>query len=181
MQVLFLLQPQALIPHILRCDVEKVKSLLQSIEEETDVTHKEKRLQELLKERCDGSRTVLHTCVAMCAPQSNKESDSGEFCSQLGGSISWTKTSLVRVEVLNLPVLFILETKFVEMLVNSSVGASASTSNMNLSSVLDNAVSSAVDMLTSIQVIEIQSCSHLANVHTAIQSTPCNEPIAVSF
>ena len=39
-----------------------------------------------------------------------------------------------------------------ELQVNAGGGASASTSSMNLSSVLDNAVSSAVDMLTSFQV-----------------------------
>ncbi len=72
------LQPQALIPHILRCDVDTVRALLASIEEETDAAHRERRLAELLRERCDGNRSILHTCVAMCAPQSNKEHDSGE-------------------------------------------------------------------------------------------------------
>ena len=58
--------------------MEKVKALLQSIEEETDASQKEKRVQDLLNERCDGSRNIIHTCVAMCAPQSNKENDSGK-------------------------------------------------------------------------------------------------------
>ena len=58
--------------------MEKVKALLQSIEEETDASQKEKRVQDLLNERCDGSRNIIHICVAMCAPQSNKENDSGK-------------------------------------------------------------------------------------------------------
>ena len=40
-----------------------------------------------------------------------------------------------------------------ELQASTAGGASASTTSMNLSSVLDNAVSSAVDMLTSFQVI----------------------------
>ncbi len=43
-------------------------------------------------------------------------------------------------------------------------GASASTSNMNLSSVLDNAVSSAVDMLTSIQRMDPSERLHSRSV-----------------
>lgn len=33
--------------------------------------------QDITKEHCDGNRNLLHTCVAMCAPTSNKDYDQG--------------------------------------------------------------------------------------------------------
>lgn len=66
---------QTLIPHILRCDVEKVKSILLSLEQEQDSAAVQKMQQDITKEHCDGNRNILHTCVAMCAPTSNKDYD----------------------------------------------------------------------------------------------------------
>lgn len=71
---------QDLIPHILRSDIVKVSSLLTALEEEAkDNTpgslSGQPRLQEVLKEHCDGNRNILHMCVAACIPQSNKECD----------------------------------------------------------------------------------------------------------
>ena len=54
-----------------------------------------------------------------------------------------------RVKKINDAVVHLLS----ELQASTAGGASASTTSMNLSSVLDNAVSSAVDMLTSFQVI----------------------------
>lgn len=34
--------------------------------------------QDITKEHCDGNRNILHTCVAMCAPTSNKDYDQGK-------------------------------------------------------------------------------------------------------
>lgn len=28
-------------------------------------------------ERCDGNRNILHACISMCSPTSNKENDQG--------------------------------------------------------------------------------------------------------
>lgn len=33
-----------------------------------------------LSERCDGNRNIFHAVVNMCTPNSNKNSDSGEYC-----------------------------------------------------------------------------------------------------
>lgn len=31
----------------------------------------------ILRERCDGNRNLLHACVSMCAPVSNKDHEAG--------------------------------------------------------------------------------------------------------
>jgi E3 ubiquitin-protein ligase EDD1 len=36
-------------------------------------------MQTILNERCDGNRNILHACINMCAPTSNKENDQGSF------------------------------------------------------------------------------------------------------
>lgn len=33
----------------------------------------------ILRERCDGNRNLLHACVSMCAPVSNKDHEAGKF------------------------------------------------------------------------------------------------------
>jgi len=35
------------------------------------------QIQMILKERCDGNRNVLHACINMCSPTSNKETEQG--------------------------------------------------------------------------------------------------------
>ena len=44
-----------------------------------DLTVREGRIQELLQERCDGNKNILHACVAMCAPLNNKDNEGGEW------------------------------------------------------------------------------------------------------
>ncbi|XP_033727140.1 E3 ubiquitin-protein ligase UBR5-like isoform X1 [Pecten maximus] len=66
---------QVLIPHILRCNLEKVKSILASLEKEPGTASSQKMLQDVLREHCDGNRNIMHTCVAMCVPTSNKDYD----------------------------------------------------------------------------------------------------------
>lgn len=39
----------------------------------------EQQILSILQERCDGNRNILHACVHMCAPTSNKEPDIGMF------------------------------------------------------------------------------------------------------
>ncbi|KAJ8321996.1 hypothetical protein KUTeg_000467 [Tegillarca granosa] len=69
------IEHQYLVPHILRCDVEKVKSIITSLEQDQESTQNLKYLQDVLQEHCDGNRNILHTCVAMCVPTSNKDYD----------------------------------------------------------------------------------------------------------
>ncbi|KAL4218424.1 E3 ubiquitin-protein ligase ubr5 [Mactra antiquata] len=64
---------QSLIPHILRCDTDKVKSVLTALEIDSAIN--QKLIQDLLQEHCDGNRNVIHTCVAMAVPTSNKDTD----------------------------------------------------------------------------------------------------------
>lgn len=41
----------------------------------------EQQILAILQERCDGNRNILHACVHMCAPTSNKEPDVGKsYC-----------------------------------------------------------------------------------------------------
>ncbi|CAL1532111.1 unnamed protein product [Lymnaea stagnalis] len=83
--IAFTVKHQLLIPHILRTDISKVKAVVASLEEETkdSSTSPSTKLQEVLKEHCDGNRNLLHMCVAACIPQSNKECDNE---SQLGSN-----------------------------------------------------------------------------------------------
>ncbi|ESN90470.1 hypothetical protein HELRODRAFT_71154 [Helobdella robusta] len=70
-------EAQMLMPAILKTDVEKVKNILQNIENKENAQDREKYIDMLLSERCDGNRNIIHACVAMCAPQSNKDNESG--------------------------------------------------------------------------------------------------------
>lgn len=42
---------------------------------ESNLTYSQ--VQMILKERCDGNRNILHACVNMCSPTSNKETEQG--------------------------------------------------------------------------------------------------------
>jgi len=50
---------------------------------ENNLTHSSANLQiqMILKERCDGNRNILHACVNMCSPTSNKETEQGNVFS----------------------------------------------------------------------------------------------------
>jgi len=47
-----------------------------------DAIVRERSIDQMLSERCDGNRNILHACVAACAPSSNKDLDTGPtpFC-----------------------------------------------------------------------------------------------------
>ncbi|KAH9487885.1 E3 ubiquitin-protein ligase ubr5 [Bulinus truncatus] len=65
---------QLLMPHIIRSDINKVKSVIALLEEEAkQICSSSLKLQEVLKEHCDGNRNLIHMCVTACIPQSNKE------------------------------------------------------------------------------------------------------------
>ncbi|XP_014208162.1 E3 ubiquitin-protein ligase UBR5 isoform X2 [Copidosoma floridanum] len=61
-----------LMPRILRCDFEGVKQVFTNLDQELSNVA---QMQSILNERCDGNRNILHACITMCAPTSNKETD----------------------------------------------------------------------------------------------------------
>ncbi|CAL7941705.1 unnamed protein product [Xylocopa violacea] len=62
-----------LMPRILRCDYESVKQVFCNFEQ--DHKNNVAQIQSILAERCDGNRNILHACISICAPPSNKEND----------------------------------------------------------------------------------------------------------
>ncbi|KAH0951982.1 hypothetical protein HN011_005163 [Eciton burchellii] len=66
-------------PRILRCDYESVKQVFCNLEQDLKsnltYTNTNSQIQTILKERCDGNRNILHACVNMCSPTSNKETE----------------------------------------------------------------------------------------------------------
>ncbi|XP_045542475.1 E3 ubiquitin-protein ligase UBR5 isoform X3 [Papilio machaon] len=64
-------EPQLMMPRVLRCDLEGVRQLLHLLEADNN----KQQILSILQERCDGNRNILHACVHMCAPTSNKEPD----------------------------------------------------------------------------------------------------------
>ncbi|CAK9828628.1 E3 ubiquitin-protein ligase hyd [Anthophora retusa] len=64
-----------LMPRILRCDYESVKQVFFNLM--LDRKNNAPQIQAILMERCDGNRNILHACISMCSPTSNKENDQG--------------------------------------------------------------------------------------------------------
>ncbi|XP_058797650.1 E3 ubiquitin-protein ligase hyd isoform X2 [Phymastichus coffea] len=64
-----------LMPRILRCDYDGVKQIFANLEQ--DLKTNTLQMQSILNERCDGNRNILHACISMCAPTSNKENEQG--------------------------------------------------------------------------------------------------------
>ncbi|CAG4963257.1 unnamed protein product [Parnassius apollo] len=64
-------EPQFMMPRVLRCDLDGVRQLLHLLESDNN----KQQILSILQERCDGNRNILHACVHMCAPTSNKEPD----------------------------------------------------------------------------------------------------------
>lgn len=60
-------EQQMLMPHILRCDTEKVEKFLKYASPED--------AEAAMKEMCDGGRNILHAAVSQSAPTSAKEND----------------------------------------------------------------------------------------------------------
>ena len=59
-----------LMPRLLSCDIEGVRHVLNCLE--TSDSNKT-AVQSIINERCDGGRNVIHACVSMCSPSSNKD------------------------------------------------------------------------------------------------------------
>lgn len=65
-------EAQLFMPRILRCDFKGFKNVLAQIEASADA---KAQIAGILNERCDGNRNILHACVSMCSPTSNKDND----------------------------------------------------------------------------------------------------------
>lgn len=65
-------ETQLIMPRILRCDFKGFKALLTQLENSADA---KTQIQAILNERCDSNRNIVHTCVSMCSPTSNKDND----------------------------------------------------------------------------------------------------------
>lgn len=65
-------ETQLLMQRILRCDFKGFKNVLNQIEVNADA---KSQLTTITNERCDGNRNIVHACVAMCSPSSNKDND----------------------------------------------------------------------------------------------------------
>ncbi|XP_045489439.1 E3 ubiquitin-protein ligase hyd isoform X4 [Pieris rapae] len=64
-------EPQLMMPRVLRCDLDGLRQLLHQLETDNN----KQQILSILQERCDGNRNILHACVHMCSPTSNKEPD----------------------------------------------------------------------------------------------------------
>ncbi|KAK9512923.1 hypothetical protein O3M35_001231 [Rhynocoris fuscipes] len=96
--IILAIQEQALMPSILRCDLETVKHILLSLEHDS---RGEETLHAILAERCDGNRNIFHACVSMCTPTTNKDSEAelpatvtSSTTSESNNVISWTSRSV---------------------------------------------------------------------------------------
>ncbi|XP_063710070.1 E3 ubiquitin-protein ligase hyd isoform X2 [Culicoides brevitarsis] len=63
-------ESQLLMSRILRCDIESVKQILNQLENEL-----KGQVSNVLAERIDGNRNILHACVSMCSPVTNKDTE----------------------------------------------------------------------------------------------------------
>lgn len=76
-------ESQLLMSRILRCDIESVKQILNQLENEL-----KGQVTSVLGERIDGNRNILHACVSMCSPVSNKDTDADGQTSTSGAGSS---------------------------------------------------------------------------------------------
>lgn len=74
MLMVLITESQLLIPRILACDIEGIRSALGCLETFAE-SFRQSAIQGILNERCDGGRNVIHACVSMCSPTSNKDPD----------------------------------------------------------------------------------------------------------
>lgn len=66
---------QILMPKVLRSDLDAVSQLLHSVSQDTRSPVTQTTVCQLVAERCDGNRNVIHAAVSMCLPTSNKQSE----------------------------------------------------------------------------------------------------------
>ncbi|XP_073780757.1 E3 ubiquitin-protein ligase UBR5 isoform X25 [Danio rerio] len=76
--IIMAVEKQTLMQHVLRCDYEACRQYLISLEQAMLLEQNPHALDTLLGHRCDGNRNVLHACVSVCFPVSNKETKEEE-------------------------------------------------------------------------------------------------------
>ncbi|XP_043117857.1 E3 ubiquitin-protein ligase UBR5 isoform X7 [Puntigrus tetrazona] len=76
--IIMAVEKQTLMQHVLRCDYEACRQYLISLEQAMLLEQNPHALDALLGHRCDGNRNVLHACVSVCFPVSNKETKEEE-------------------------------------------------------------------------------------------------------
>uniref|UniRef100_A0A8C9R671 E3 ubiquitin-protein ligase UBR5 n=1 Tax=Scleropages formosus TaxID=113540 RepID=A0A8C9R671_SCLFO len=76
--IIMAVERQALMQHVLRCDYEACRQCLAGLEQAVLLEQGPHALGALLGHRCDGNRNVLHACVSVCFPVSNKETKEEE-------------------------------------------------------------------------------------------------------
>jgi E3 ubiquitin-protein ligase EDD1 len=64
--------------HVLRCDFESCRQYLVNLEQAVLLEQSTNVLHSFLGHRCDGNRNILHACVSVCFPVSNKETKEEE-------------------------------------------------------------------------------------------------------
>lgn len=99
--VVLALEAQTLMSSILRGDVETVRQTLYSLENTCDTETGRAALNNILNERWDGNRNILHAAVSTCFPTSNKENESGENSSGNMDSLDLLSTSSSSIAVLS--------------------------------------------------------------------------------
>ncbi|XP_077488259.1 E3 ubiquitin-protein ligase hyd isoform X5 [Amblyomma americanum] len=99
--VVLALEAQTLMSSILRGDVETVRQTLYSLENTCDTETGRATLSNILNERWDGNRNILHAAVSTCFPTSNKENESGENSSGNMDSLDLLSTSSSSIAVLS--------------------------------------------------------------------------------
>ena len=65
---------QLLMPRLLTCDIDGVRHVLSCLESSPE-SYRMSGVQSIMNERCDGGRNVIHACISMCSPTSNKDAD----------------------------------------------------------------------------------------------------------
>ncbi|XP_058822733.1 E3 ubiquitin-protein ligase hyd isoform X2 [Topomyia yanbarensis] len=63
-------EQQQLMSRILRCDIEGVRHVLSQLGDEL-----KNQLMSVISEHTDRNRNIIHACISMCSPTSNKDSD----------------------------------------------------------------------------------------------------------
>ncbi|KAJ8394592.1 hypothetical protein AAFF_G00043950 [Aldrovandia affinis] len=86
--IIMAVEKQTLMQQVLRCDYEACRLYLGNLEqavllEQSSPPH---ALDALLAHRCDGNRNILHACVSVCFPVSNKETKEEEGEQEAGGA-----------------------------------------------------------------------------------------------
>ncbi|KAL1422900.1 hypothetical protein MTO96_021623 [Rhipicephalus appendiculatus] len=99
--VVLALEAQTLMSSVLRGDVETVRQTLYSLENTCDTEAGRATLHNILNERWDGNRNILHAAVSTCFPTSNKENESGENSSGNMDSLDLLSSSSSSIAVLS--------------------------------------------------------------------------------